>query len=158
MEKEMVFVAASITGGRETLPFVKFIVRYIEQHGYKVPSQHNAADDPIQAFIEEVGDPTATTPVHFRRYNNRWIEKARFFVAEVSIPSSGLGAEFEHCILKPGLGLNPTPMLCVYHADRIVSPHLTGIEEWEKNLVWFRPYRDEVDIARVIDEFLAAFE
>lgn len=157
MKKETVFVAASITGGRAMLRFVKFIVAHIERRGYDVPSRHNAADNPIQAFVEKIGDPTATDPVSFRRWNNLWIEEAKFFVAEVSIPSSGLGAEFEHCILKQRLGLNLTPMLCLYREGKTVSPHLTGIEKWERSYVWFRSYYYTPDLARTIDEFLAAF-
>ena len=38
-----VFVAASITGGREALPFVKFAVQFLEDKKYRVPSLHNAA-------------------------------------------------------------------------------------------------------------------
>jgi hypothetical protein len=153
----MVFVAASITGGMQTLPVRKFIVKHLQQRGYEVPSIHNAADDPIRAFVEKIGDPTATTPVHFRRWNNRWIEEAKLFVAEASLPSSGLGAEFERCILKQRLGLNLTPMLCLHKAGKTVSPHLIGIELYEERYVWFRPYDTMGDISLILDQFIAAF-
>lgn len=156
--KGMVFLAASIGGGREMLPFTRLIFEELLRRGYDVPSVHNVADDPVGAFVERIGDPTATTPVHFRRWNNLWIEQCKFFVAEVSIASSGLGSEFERCLLRQRLGLPPAPMLLLYRYDKRVSDHLRGVEKWEEDYVWFRPYINFNGIVAALDEFLAAFE
>lgn len=157
MGGKTVFVAASITGGRETLPFVKFITKFLQDRGYDVPSVHNAGDDPIQTFVEKVGNPTATNDNSFRDWDNTWIEECELFIAEVSTPSHGVGGEFEHCRLKPRMGLNRIPMLAVYLGEIEVSPYLTGISEEEKTYIWFRVYRNEEDLAGILSEFLAAF-
>jgi len=155
--KKKVFVAASITGGRETLPFVKFIVRFLQDRGCEVPSVHNAGDNPVQTFVEKIEDPTATDDNSFRDWDNKWIDEGDLFVAEVSTPSHGVGGEFEHCRLKPQLGLNLTPILCLHLRGRNVSPYLTGISERERDHIWFRPYRNEDDLKDILEEFLSSF-
>ncbi len=157
MEKsKTAFVAASITHGRETLPFVRFIIGLLQYHGYDVPSVHNAADDPVKVFVEKIGDPTATDPASFYEWNNRWIEEADIFVAEMSIPSDGRGAEFERCILKPRLGLSQTPILGVYLEGSRVSPHILGAGQ-KKTHIWFRSYREISDLRIALEDFLVAF-
>ncbi len=155
MDKKSVFVAASLTAGRETLPFVKFIVQFLQDAGYEVPSVHNAGDDPNQTFCDKIQDPAANNDHSFREWDNKWIEEAHLFVAEVTTPSHGVGGEFEHCRIKERLGLNRTPMLCVSLEGRTVSPYITGLSEEEKPWIWFRSYRNTEDLASTLREFLS---
>lgn len=157
MSREKVFVAASITGGRERLPFVITIMELLRLQGCKILSPHNGAADPVEIFTKAVGDPAATNDASFYQWNVRWIEEAELFVAEMTTPSHGVGAEFEHCRLKPRLGFNQTPMLCLFSHESKVSPHLTGVSETEKEYIWFRPYRSGTDLAHTITQFLAMF-
>lgn len=155
MEKKKAFLAASITGGREVLDTVKHIARLLEEAEYEILSAHNASDHPVRTFLEKTGDPTAVTYTSFREWDNRWIEETDIFVAEISTPSHGVDAEFEHCRLRPRLGLASAPILCLYHrgVERL-SPMITGITQEEYKHIWIRPYKDHSELEMALSSFL----
>lgn len=157
MKRKSVFVATSLTGGRAMKPYVVYMVKFLQKRGYNVLSTHNAADDPIREFVKKIGDPTATDDHSFREGDNKWIEECNLFIAEVTTPSHGVGGEFEHCRLKPRMGLPTTPMLCVYLKGTTVSPYIKGVSTLESPYIWFQPYRNKRDLNRILTEFLTVF-
>lgn len=156
MEKT-VFVAASITSGRNYLPFVKTIIDYLQKCGYYVPSIHNGGDDPVETFASVVGDSVAQDPRNYRPFDNHWIGRCQFLIAEVSTPSHGVGGEIEFCRQKPALGLILTPILLVHFRGSLVSPYISALTDEETKHIWVREYSAKKELIATIDEFLAAF-
>ncbi|MBI2609678.1 hypothetical protein HYW53_00690 [Candidatus Giovannonibacteria bacterium] len=112
--KKSAFVAAASGQGEEYCAIVSVIIKNLERRGIDVPSRHNGSTDPVKVFLDQVGDPTKNNHNSFRDIDYQWVEEADLFVAEVSFRSVGLGGEFEHCRLKPRLGLPLTPMLALH--------------------------------------------
>ena len=157
MNTKRAFVAASISGGREMLDTVKYIISIVEEREYEVLSLHNGSDDPVQTFLEKTGDPDATSDNDFRDWDNRWIEAADIFIAEISTPSHGVGAEFEHCRLKPRLRLPLTPILCLYKRGvGRISPMIKGIAD-DESYIWVREYHDFFSLKMILVAFLETF-
>ena len=155
--RKEVFVAASLTRARSTLPYVKFAIKFVRGQGYRVLSEHNGADHPLKTFLEQVGNPETYNHNLFRDTDNTWIKKCGLFIADLTDPSHGVGGEWENCRLKPELGSFLTPMLGISLADTKVSAYVDGIREEEKSFIWFRSYRDEDDLAGILSEFLEKF-
>lgn len=108
-----VYFACSITGGREFEPVYRALVDALTIDGHEIPTSHLAASEVIDR--ERVLLPRA---VYTRDVN--WIESCDALVAEVSVPSHGVGYEVGYA-LQAG-----KPVLCLYRMDRKVSKMITG--------------------------------
>jgi hypothetical protein len=75
-----------------------------------------------------------------------WIQAAEALIAEVSVPSHGVG--YEVC-LALNLG---KPVLCLYQQSRLVSKMITGNSQ--PGLV-VRRYQDTPQALKLVQEFLA---
>jgi nucleoside 2-deoxyribosyltransferase len=75
-----------------------------------------------------------------------WIRASDVLIAEVSVPSHGVGYEIAFA-----LGIEK-PVLCVYQAGRKVSKMISGNPAVNLQV---KVYQDSADATRVIREFLA---
>lgn len=108
-----IYFACSITGGREFESVYQEIVRALVERGHEVPTAH-LAESGVGA-IEAVISPN---DVYERDVN--WIRACDVLIAEVSVPSHGVGYEVGFAL---GIG---KPVLALYQAGRKVSKMISG--------------------------------
>ncbi len=108
-----IYFACSITGGREFEAVYQAIVHALAEDGHQVPTAH-LAESGVTAR-EAVIDPHE---VYSRDVT--WIRECDVLIAEVSMPSHGVGYEI-------GFALgNGKPVLALYQEGRKVSKMISG--------------------------------
>jgi len=108
-----VFMSGSMRGGRRLLDRYKFILEVLLSSGAEVLSQHVARDT---IFEEEQGMSEAE--IFMRDMGG--VERCNCLIAEVSVPSVGVGYEICHAV-----GLKK-PVLCVYEEGAKASAMVLG--------------------------------
>ena len=107
------YFACSITGGRELESVYQQIVAALLAAGHEIPTSHLAQSEVMEN--ERVLDPR---DVYERDVD--WIRNCDAVIAEVSVPSHGVGYEIAFAL---GIG---KPVLCIHQRDRRVSKMITG--------------------------------
>lgn len=108
-----IYFACSITGGREFESVYQVITNALAEDNHQVPTAH-LAESSVMAK-EAVIDP-------FEVYTRdvTWIRESDALIAEVSVPSHGVGYEIGFA-----LGLRK-PVLALYQQGRKVSKMISG--------------------------------
>jgi nucleoside 2-deoxyribosyltransferase len=133
-----IYFACSITGGREFESVYQTIVAALEQAGHQVPTAH-LAESGIGA-VEAAIDPQT---VYTRDVN--WIRASDALIAEISVPSHGVGYEIGFAL---GIG---KPVLALYQQGRKVSKMISGNPDANLQV---KVYQDPAEAVRLIREFL----
>ncbi len=108
-----IYFACSITGGRELEAVYQQMVTALEADGHIIPTSHLAQAEAMQG-------ERALTPQDVYQRDVNWIHACDALIAEVSVPSHGVGYEI-------GFALNlGKPVLCLYSEERRVSKMITG--------------------------------
>jgi len=108
-----IYFACSITGGREFESIYQEIVAALTKDGHEIPTSHLAKSEAVE-------NERLLTPRDVYERDVNWINNCDVLVAEVSIPSHGVGYEI-------GFALNiGKPVLCLHHKERKVSKMITG--------------------------------
>jgi nucleoside 2-deoxyribosyltransferase len=108
-----IYFACSITGGREFEATYQEIVAALRADGHQIPTSHL-----VQSDVMENEREILPQEVYDRDVN--WIKNCDVLIAEVSVPSHGVGYEI-------GFALNiGKPVLCLHQKDRRVSKMITG--------------------------------
>ncbi len=108
-----IYFACSITGGRELEAVYQQMVTALEADGHIIPTSHLAQAESMQG-------ERALTPQDVYERDVNWIRTCDVMIAEVSVPSHGVGYEI-------GFALNLSkPVLCIYSEERRVSKMITG--------------------------------
>jgi nucleoside 2-deoxyribosyltransferase len=110
-----IYFAGSITGGRDDVELYRQIIRMLEEYGH-VLTEH--VGDPT---LDAGGESRPTSGAIYRR-DMAWLARADAVVAEVTIPSHGVGYEIA---TAEGMG---KPVLCLFRpaAARRLSALLEG--------------------------------
>jgi nucleoside 2-deoxyribosyltransferase len=108
-----IYFACSITGGREFESTYQEIVAELLRDGHEIPTSHLA-----QTEIMENERVLAPCDVYERDVN--WIKSCDVLIAEVSVPSHGVGYEIAFAL---GIGKH---VLCLHQKDKQVSKMITG--------------------------------
>jgi nucleoside 2-deoxyribosyltransferase len=108
-----IYFACSITGGRELESFYQEFVAALEARGHVIPTSHLARSEALE------GERILTATDVYER-DAKWIRECGALIAEVSVPSHGVGYEIGHA-LNCG-----KPVLCLYESGRRVSKMITG--------------------------------
>jgi len=109
-----IYFACSITGGREYEKNYQIITRFLLNEGYEVPTAHLAESNILE--LEKIVVPD---DVYARDVD--WIQTSDILLAEVSVPSHGVGYEIGFA-----LNLGKPVVLCIHHAEKAVSKMITG--------------------------------
>lgn len=134
-----IYFACSITGGRDYEDVYQHLVAALRTDGHEVPTGY-LADSSVTILEAQV------SPQEVYVRDMAWIEASDALVAEVSVPSHGVGYEV-------GYALNVgKPVLCLAHEGRRVSKMITGNPHPQLQT---RRYRDGAEAVRVLREFLA---
>ena len=108
-----IYFACSITGGREFESVYQELVAALIADGHIIPTSHLA-----QSEVMEDERILAPQDVYERDVN--WINNCDVLIAEVSVPSHGVGYEIGYA-LQIG-----KPVLCIHQKERKVSKMITG--------------------------------
>jgi len=137
-----VYFACSITGGRAYQPIYQSITRALATDGHTVPTAHLAEAGVVDE--EKVIQPGV---VYAR--DAAWMRAADALIAEVSVPSHGVGYEIGFAL---GLG---KPVLCLYEQGRPVSKMITGNPGPNLRV---RAYQTAEQAVELVREFLAELD
>ena len=133
-----IYFACSITGGREFEAMYQVLVRALGRAGHEVLTAH-LAETGAGAQEAELG-PQA---VYDR--DVAWIRASEVLIAEVSVPSHGVGYEIGFVL---GLGKR---VLALHQKDRRVSKMITGNSD---PLLEVYDYQDTPEALHILSEFL----
>jgi len=108
-----IYFACSITGGREYETIYQTITRALLNDGHEVPTALLA--EPTVVDLESI-----VTPQEVYTRDVAWICTCDALIAEVSVPSHGVGYEIGFAL---GQG---KPVLCVFQEGRLISKMILG--------------------------------
>ena len=134
-----IYFACSITGGREFESVYQIITRALTDDNHQVPTAHLAESGVVS--VEASIDPLE---VYSR--DTTWIQASDVLIAEVSVPSHGVGYEIGYAL---GLG---KPVLALYQEGRKVSKMISGNPD--PNLL-VRCYEGPENAVEIIRTFLS---
>ena len=134
-----IYFACSITGGREFESIYQIIVHALISDGHQVLTAHLA-----EASASEKEAALGPREVYLR--DVRWIIESDVLIAEVSVPSHGVGYEIGYA-----LGTSK-PVLALHHCDRKVSKMISGNPD---TLLQVKTYQDATEAQQMMREFLA---
>jgi nucleoside 2-deoxyribosyltransferase len=133
-----IYFACSITGGREYERIYQDLTAALLADGHIIPTAHLAASNAMA--VESV---IAPQEVYTRDVT--WIRDADTLIAEVSVPSHGVGYEI-------GFALNlRKPVLCLSQDGRKVSKMLSGNPDPNLRLKTYKDTKEAIEFSR---EFL----
>jgi 2'-deoxynucleoside 5'-phosphate N-hydrolase len=130
-----IYFACSITGGRE----FEFVYQVITQA--LVDDQHQV----LTAHLAKTGAASveaAVDPLDVYRRDTRWIQESDVLIAEVSVPSHGVGYEIGYAL---GLG---KPVLALYQESRKVSKMISGNPDPSLSVQSYETPENAVEIVR----------
>jgi hypothetical protein len=134
-----IYFAGSIRGGRSDLDLYRKIISYLQLYG--------------EVLTEHIGDsnltPLGETGMTDREIYDRdmaWLSSCDILVAELTVPSLGVGFEVASAIRME------KKALCLYRVQdgRKLSAMIAGCPG-----VLVREYKDFNDVMRIIDDFQA---
>ena len=134
-----IYFACSITGGREYEPVYQSIVRALVEEMHEVPTAH----------LAETGVMSVEAVIHPKEVYERdvaWIRACDVLIAEVSIPSHGVGYEIGFAL---GLGI---PVLALYQGGRKVSKMISGNSD---PTLTVRVYQTPDEAIQIVRDFLS---
>ncbi|MBE0680424.1 MAG: nucleoside 2-deoxyribosyltransferase [Anaerolineales bacterium] len=108
-----IYFACSITGGRELEAVYQQIVAALTADGHEIPTSHLAE-------TEVVENERMLPPQYVYERDVDWIKNCDILVAEVSVPSHGVGYEIGLALI---IG---KPVLCIFQEERKVSKMISG--------------------------------
>ena len=134
-----IYFACSLTGGREFEPVYQVITQALAADSHTVPTAHLAETGvlPLEAVID---------PFEVYSRDTAWIRESDALIAEVSVPSHGVGYEIGYA---RGLG---KPVLALYKSGRSVSKMISGNPD--PNL-WMMAYENPDQAVEIIRTFLS---
>lgn len=135
-----IYFCGSIRGGRDLALRYERIIGMLRGYGM-VLTEHVGSDEVIQAKDRALTDQE----IHDR--DMAWIRESDLLVAEVTVPSLGVGYEIGRAI---ELG---KPVLCLFDAtaDNSLSAMIAGSKGVDVKL-----YRSEEEILAILKEFLSS--
>ena len=162
-----VYYSGTIKGSPELDPELPWnLVRFMAENGADVLSEHVAARSPkemdeIRArrtgrTIEQLyAEPEPWFGI--RRQDLEWVDQSDCVVALVNAPSLGVGMEIQHAILKPNVGKNVTPVLCLVRSEVLqrLSFMVRGITSEENPGFELREYSTTEQAQQHIFDFLS---
>lgn len=130
-----IYFACSITGGREYEHIYRELTAALLKDGHEVPTAHLAESS---AIVSE----GRISPREVYDRDVGWIQTADTLIAEVSVPSHGVGYEVGFA-LKEG-----KPVLCLYQKGRKLSKMISGNPDPKLSVKIYEDVDDAVAMVR----------
>lgn len=131
-----IYFACSITGGRDDEPVYQVLVAALIEDGHEVPTAH-LAESSAGAREAEI------SPQAVYARDAAWIRACDVLIAEVSVPSHGVGYEIGYAL---GLG---KPVLALYQTGRKVSKMISGNPDSKLTLMIYKTPDEAINHLRV---------
>ena len=135
-----IYFACSVTGGREFESVYQTVVHALAENGHSVLTAHLVESDVMEV---EAGH----SPEYVYTRDTNWIRECDVLIAEVSVPSHGVGYEIGFA-----LGIEKT-ILALHRDDRNVSKMISGNPD--KNLT-VKMYSSTEEAIRTALQFLSS--
>jgi nucleoside 2-deoxyribosyltransferase len=133
-----IYFACSIIGGRDFERIYQELTLALLASGHIIPTAH-LAESNVMAVESEI------SPREVYDRDMDWIRDCDVLIAEVSVPSHGVGYEIGFAL---GEG---KPVLCLYQEGRKVSKMITGNSHPNLEIKSYRSIEDAISLAH---EFL----
>jgi len=133
-----IFFAGSIRGGRQLIPTYQYIIRFLKSRNFTVISEHVAAEG-----LEKAEARMTEQEIYEKDAN--WIEESDRVVAEITVPSIGVGYEICHAVK------HNKPVLCVYQEGTKASAMVLGNST---GYVTAKSYSNKNQLEEILLEFL----
>jgi len=135
-----IYFCGSIRGGRELARTYEFIIGMLRKYGI-VLTEHVGSDDVIQTKDRELTD----REIHDRDLG--WIMESDVLVAEVTVPSLGVGYEIGRA-LEMG-----KPILCLFDVQpgKPLSAMVAGSEK-----LIIKRYQETAEIEAILKEYFTS--
>ena len=132
-----IYFAGSIRGGRDDFELYQKIIRHLQQYG-EVLTEHVG-----DAGLTPAGEAGMADEEIYRR-DMDWLSSSDIVVADVSVPSLGVGFEIARAI---DLGI---PVLCLYRIQegKMLSAMISGCQALR-----VKNYQTIKDVTEIIDSF-----
>jgi nucleoside 2-deoxyribosyltransferase len=137
-----IYFACSITGGREFEHVYQDLTRALLADGHEIPTAHLA-----DSTVVELEDRVSPGEVYER--DVRWIRSAKALIAEVSVPSHGVGYEVGYALSEG------KPVLCLHQRGRRISKMISGNPH---PMLQTRTYADAQEAIRLARDFLSGLK
>ena len=133
-----IYLSAAIRGGRELQQNYQAISNFLDENGHKVLTHHVASLNVI-----EIENSMSDREIYTQDIT--WLHECDVVIAEVSIPSLGVGYEIAYALLldKPVLGF--------FEENRVISAMISG--NTSSNLT-LRSYKSISELLIQIGDFL----
>lgn len=131
-----IYFSLSIRGGREHEGYYGEVLKLLKEYG-DVLNEHIASKDPE---LKEVG----LTDINIYQRDIAWIKDADVIVAEVTVPSTGVGYEIAYAEMQG------KKMICIYHGN--AEKRLSGMISGNENLN-VKIYNTVEDLKEIFKEF-----
>lgn len=135
-----IYFCASIRGGRQLASKYEKLIQMLQKHG-QVLTEHLGSDEIIQSQDRVLSDQE----IHDR--DLQWVRESDLVVAEVTVPSLGVGYELGRAI---EMG---KPILCLFNEglEFTLSAMIAGSEG-----VVNHSYAELEDLDSILEDFLSA--
>lgn len=133
-----IFLSGSIRGGRQLLDIYRLMYDTLEATGADVLCWH-VVDPELEKEEMEM------TEEEIYSRDMGLLEKSDALIAEVTVPSIGVGYEICRALVK---GI---PVLCLYRQDAVVSAMVLGNQD---PLLEVRAYQTEMSLKQIIVDFV----
>ena len=133
-----IYFAGSIRGGRELQPMYLKVINHLEENGHNVLTEHVA-----QKTVLESESSLSSREIYER--DMEWLEECDVLIADVTVPSLGVGFEVASAVDRQ------KPVLCIHQMGVALSAMIAG--NTSKN-IQVREYSDTQSMIEIIDEFI----
>jgi hypothetical protein len=138
MRPVAIYFAGSIRGGRENVAFYHDLIELLSEYGEVLTSHVGDTEMSVK------GEDGITDKTVYQR-DMEWMCRADVLVADVSVPSLGVGYEIARAEMRE------IPILCLYHAKarRPLSAIVSG-----NPLLQIVRYRDKEEAGDTVRKFM----
>lgn len=136
--KPKIFLSGSIRGGRQLLETYQLMYNILEETGADALCWH-VADPELEKIEMEM------TEEEIYSRDMGLLDKSDALIAEVSVPSTGVGFEICRALVRR------IPVLCLYKPDAIVSAMILGNKD---PLIEVREYTTKKFLKQIITDFI----
>jgi len=130
-----IYFACSITGGREFERIYQELITALVEDGHEIPTAHLAGSNVLAL------EAAASAREVYER-DVIWIRNAEALIAEVSVPSHGVGYEIAFA-LNAG-----KPVLCIHQQGRKISKMISGNPHPKLSVQSYKDPQEAVSLAR----------
>ena len=133
-----IYFAGSIRGGRDLQPIYSKLTNHLEGNGHVVLTNHVA-----QEAVIESESGLSEREIYER--DMEWLEACDLFIAEVTVPSLGVGFEVASAVHRQ------KPVLCIHQEGVELSAMIAGNSSEN---IQVKEYKDAQSMIDILDDFI----